>query len=140
MALNIIRRGGSDYWYLRGSLFGKTVYKSTGLTDKHLAEAVRIRTEATMLHEHVFGPTATKTFSEAAASYVKSAGSERFLDRLIRHMGSAQLHSITQNDLDDAARDLYPNAQLETRNRQCYTPFIAVWKHAVRNSWADVRM
>ncbi|MEP9374245.1 tyrosine-type recombinase/integrase [Mesorhizobium sp. KR1-2] len=137
--MKIVRRSDSDYFYLRCSLFGKTVCKSTGLTDRNLAEAVRIQTEASMLHEHVFGPKATKTFSEAAASYVKSGGSNRFLDRLIRHMGSALLHTIGQAELDEAARELYPTSAPETRNRQCYTPFIAVWNHAIGNGWADVR-
>lgn len=139
MPLKIVRRDGSDNWYLRGTLFGKTVCKSTGLTDKHLAEAVRIQTEASILREHVYGPKATKTFSEAAASYIKSGGSERFLDRLIRHMGSALLHGISQADLDAAAIELYPAASNETHNRQCYTPFIAAWNHAVRNGWAETR-
>lgn len=46
---------------------------------------------------------------------------------------------ISQSDLDTAARTLFPTASPETRNRQCYTPFIAVWNHAVVNQWAETR-
>jgi integrase len=56
------------------------------------------------------------------------------------HFGETRLTDIKQKELDAAALALFPTAQPETRNRQCYTPFIAVWNHAVKNGWAEVRM
>jgi integrase len=55
------------------------------------------------------------------------------------HFGSRRLATITQSDLDAAAKKLFPSAKPETLTRQCYAPFIAVWNHAVRNEWAKER-
>lgn len=81
-------------------------------------------------------------------SYMEKGGSPRFLGTmdaagkwsgLIGHFGRVRLSTIGQHDLDEAARKLFPRAGAETRNRQCYTPFIAIWNHAVGNQWADPR-
>lgn len=50
------------------------------------------------------------------------------------------LDEITQQDLDDAAAKLRPNAGPKTRNREVYTPFIAVYTAAVEASRAPRRV
>jgi integrase/recombinase XerD len=68
-----------------------------------------------------------------------AGGSTRFLGeevngkwtRLLGHFETTTLHTISQDDLNAAADKLYPNTQHDTRNRQCFTPFIAVWNHAL---------
>lgn len=137
MGLKLLRRG--QIWYLRGSVCGTPVYKSTKLKDRRLADALRVRTEREIAEAHAFGVSATKTFADAAEVYLASGGSGRFLKPLLTRFGQSHLNAITQNDLDTAARELYPNAQPETRNRHCYTPFIAVWNEAVLNDWARPR-
>jgi integrase/recombinase XerD len=102
-----------------------------------------------MLQESIHGKKALVTFHEAAASYGKTGAPLRFIygvnkagdkeSGLAIHFKDKLLKDIHQNDLDDAARKLFPDATPETRNRQCYTPFIAVWNHAVKNGWADIR-
>lgn len=147
MPLKLIRRDGSDNWYIRGSVRGTRVFESTGTSDKEYAEAIRVKREARILEESVHGAKATVTFVEAASSYLDGGGSIRFLGRqegtrwtgLVGHFGARKLRTIGQADLDEAARKLLPNASQETRNRQCYTPFIAIWNHAARNGWADER-
>lgn len=148
MPLKLVKRKDSKAWWIRGTVHGQTVYESTGTDDEEVAEAIRIKREAGIVSDYVFGPKATRTFAQAVESYLKAGGDKRFIgaeyddgtrDGLLGHFYSTPLKDIQQNDLDDAARKLYPNAQPETRNRQCYTPFIAVWNHAVKNGWADVR-
>jgi integrase/recombinase XerD len=149
MSLELKRRAGSPYWYLRGTVRGQSVFETTGTDDKAAAEALRIQREAELLKQSVFGKKATVTFAEAAASYLAAGGSPRFLgefdeatgqwDGLIGHFYSAKLHTIGQDELNAAAVKLYPNATPDTRNRQVYTPFIAVWNHAVGNQWAEFR-
>ena len=71
-----------------------------------------------------------------------AGGSPRFLGeevngkwtRLLGHFETRVLRTITQDDLDAAAEKLYPNTQHDTRNRQCYTPFIAVWNYKLPDS------
>ncbi|RWP19282.1 MAG: site-specific integrase [Mesorhizobium sp.] len=138
MPLKLEKRG--KVWWLRGSVRDIKVYRSTKVTNEQDADDIRIVTEHQLLLESVFGKAATKTFGEAVASYVESGGSDRFLRPITEVFGKFRLRDIKQNDLNAAAAKLYPTAQPETRNRQCYTPFIAVWNHAVKNGWAEVRL
>jgi len=147
MPLKLVKRKDSPSWWIRGTVHGQAVYESSGTHDKEVAEAIRVKREAGLISDHVFGPKATRTFAQAVESYLKAGGDARFIgterdgirDGLLGHFYDRPLKDIQQNDLDNAGRVLYPTAQPETRNRQCYTPFIAVWNHAVKNGWAEVR-
>lgn len=149
MPLKLTRRKGSDNWYIRGTVRGQGLFESTGTSDRQIAEQIRIKTEARLLAESVHGKRATVTFEEAADAYLAAGGSSRFLIGYSRATGAATgiavhfrgrlLKDLGQGDLDAAARTLFPLATPETRNRQCYTPFIAVWNYAVNNQWAEPR-
>lgn len=148
--LTLFQRGGN--WYIRGKIAGpageRRIYESTRTSDRERANAIRIQTEKRLLDETLHGERAVKTFSEAADSYLESGGSARFVlevrkkDKrqvgLMPHFGDKKLKDFKQSDLDAAAREMYPEASADTRNRQFYTPFIAIWTHAVKNKWADV--
>lgn len=147
MPIKLVKRG--SVFYIRGTVHGQSVYESTRTSDKQTAETFRAQREARLIEEAVYGKKAVVTFYEAAISYVAANGSPRFLGEeredgtrtlLIAHFGDRRLHTIQQKDLDDAAAKIYPRSNAETRNRQVYTPFIAVWNHAVRNGWADMRL
>lgn len=142
MPLKLKPRG--KVWWIRGTVHGQTVYESTGTHDKEVAEALRIKREAGLVSDHVYGAKATRTFAHAVESYLKAEGDARFVGTvdsgLLGHFYDWRLADIKQNDLDAAAAKLYPTAQPVTKNRQCYTPFIAVWNHAVKNGWAEVRL
>lgn len=143
MPLELKRRKGSANWYIRGTVRGIAVFESTGTPDRKAAEAIRIKREARLLEDSIYGKKATATFLEAAVSYAASGGSVRFLGNehagLTGEFAHRKLHTITQDDLDAVGRKLYPAAQPETINRQVHTPFIAVWNHAVGNGWAEPR-
>lgn len=146
MGLKLIKRGKT--YYLRGTVRGTngngqkhsvSVYKTTGTSDKSLAEAVRVKTEKRLLDEIVFGKAKVVTFRQAAEEYAGAGGSQRFLldvkadgseSGLVVHFGDRLLSTIAQADLDQAAKELFPAAMPDTLNRQVYTPFIAVWNHA----------
>ena len=141
MPLGKFKRG--DKWYIRGTVAvgdrSESVYQSTGVSDEAQAEIIRARTEARLIEELLHGKKHMATFEEAMNSYGDSGGSNRFMKPLYARFGKRKLKTITQADLDAAARELYPTSNHETRNRQCYTPFIAVWNHAVLNDWAEPR-
>lgn len=148
MSLRLVKRKtGSDHWYIRGSVRKQSVFESTGTNDKKAADAIRIKREARLLNDSIYGKQASVTFFEAAVSYLEAGGSSRFLGEevngrwtlLMGHFEKFKLHSIDQDALNEAAKKLYPNTQYDTKNRQCYTPFIAVWNHAVSNKWAELR-
>lgn len=153
MPLKLVKRKDTPNWWVRGATAGQRIYQTTGTSDRELAEAILNKIETRIRDEAMYGKKAVVTFDEAADSYVISGGSQRYILDVASHRGKTPgrasglavhfkgklLKDITQNNLDDAARKLYPKANNETRNRQCYTPFIAVWNHSVRNGWADVR-
>ncbi|NNH56963.1 tyrosine-type recombinase/integrase [Rhizobium laguerreae] len=142
MPLKLYKRG--KVWWISGTVHGQKVRETTGSNDKEVAEAIRIKKEAGLVSDHVYGPKATRDFSDAVTSYIEAGGERRYIGTphsgLLGHFYSTPLKDIQQNDLDEAARTLYMTALPETRNRQCYTPFIAVWNHAVKNGWADMRL
>jgi hypothetical protein len=144
-----------DSWNVKGQTTGISVApsesnlysKARALTTRRAAEAIRIKREARLLEDSVYGRKASVTFFEAAVSYMAAGGSPRFLGeevggrwtRLMGHFERTKLLAIGQDDLEAAAQKLYPTASADTRNRQCFTPFIAVWNHAVKNNQADLR-
>lgn len=145
MPLTLSQRKG--VYYLRGSVRGIPVYESARTRDPEIAERVRQARENELTEFSILGPKATTTFDKAADSYIEAGGSDRFLLRvrktdgaqlgLMVHFRGTLLKDIGQHELDAAARKLLPHASPETRNRQVYTPFIAVWNHAVAAKWAD---
>lgn len=149
MPLIKFRRGDKGNWIIRGTVRGQSIYESTGTSDEEAAEAIRVQAEVRLLNESIYGKKAVVTFQEAAESFVSSGGSDRFIFEIRKktqkpvglavHFRNKLLHTITQRDLDEAARKLYPGCLPETLVRQCYAPFIAVWNHAVRNQWAEPR-
>lgn len=149
MPLRLCRRSGSDNWYIRGTVRGIAIFESTGTDSKKAAEEIRARREAEVLDISVHGKKAAGTFMQAAVLYLEAGGSPRFVgtydeltgkwDGLIGHFGNSKLSAIGQIELDAAARVLYPNASAETRNRQVYTPFIAIWKKAETRGLCEVR-
>src|SRR5438045_3820430 len=79
MPLRLVRRKGSEHWYVRGSVRGVRVFETTGTDRKEIAEAIRIKREARLLNESVFGKQKSLVFEEAALAYLENAGSPRFL-------------------------------------------------------------
>jgi len=141
MPLTKFKRG--KVWYLRGTVTvgdrSESIYTSTGVSDEGQAEIIRTRTESRLTDELLLGKKHMATFEEAMVSYGESGGSNRFLSPINDQFRTWKLRDITQTDLDKAARKLYPRVTPETLNRQVYTPFIAVWNHAVLNEWCDMR-
>lgn len=146
MPLDVFLRG--KVWYMRGTVRPNTddsisVYQSTGTTDKRQAQVIAAQTENRLIEETIHGKIATVTFLEAALAYISAGGSSRFLGTedtgLCGALGKMRLAAIKQEDLDNASAKLYPNALPETRLRQFYTPFTAVWNHAVKENWAKPR-
>lgn len=150
MRLYLYQRTSTSNFIIRGTdSEGNAVYKSTKTTDRAIAEKKRIKLENELLEESVHGKKAVMTFDQAAVSYIEAGGDPRFLGRFDETTGKTsgltgkltgvKLRSINQATLDRVARELLPNVLPDTQNRQVYTPFIAVWNHAVDNEWADHR-
>lgn len=141
--MSIIKFMRGDKWYLRGTIKvggkSKSINKTTGTADEEAAEILRIEEERSLTYELLHGAEHVATFNDAAESYLEGGARNRFLTKVCDLLGGRKLKTIGQDDLDRSARKAYPGTQPETLNRQFYTPFIAVWNHAVRNRWAEPR-
>lgn len=91
MPLKLVQRHGSPFWYIRGSVRGIRVDESTGLSDRGAAEEARILREAELVHRSIHGDSATRTFAEAALSYMEAGGERTHLTPLLKHFGSMRL-------------------------------------------------
>jgi integrase/recombinase XerD len=138
MPLKLAKRKNSPFWWIRGTVCGTSINKSSRLTDRKLAEAMRKRLQTEIETASAYG-TVEKTFNDACEAYLGWGGSDRFLDPLRKKLGDTKLSRIDQPTLDALARELHPTAQPSTLNRQVYTPFIAAWNYAAENDWARVR-
>lgn len=132
-------------WYVRGTVRGIYIFETTGTNDRSAAEAIRIKREADILERSIFGPGATVAFAEAVISYLNAGGEARFLGSydektgkwslLIGHFADTPIGKIGQDEIDQAAYALYPNAKPATRKRQVYAPMAAVLHHAAAKNW-----
>jgi integrase/recombinase XerD len=137
MGLKLFKRGKT--YYVRGTVRGQSVFETTGTGNRAVAETIRIKTENRLLDHSIYGRVATLMFESAANNYEAAGGSMRYISEelkngkptgILHYFRGKVLATITQTDLEAAARALYPKASPETVNRQLFTPFIAVWNHA----------
>lgn len=138
--LKLVRRHGSPFIYLRGTVRGISIDETTGITigSTKAANEYKAHREAELLAESIYGKRAVATFSQAALSYIEAHGETRFLAPIITYFGtSTKLAKIGQDEIDIAARKLYPTQAASTLNRQVYTPISAVLKHAARRKWCN---
>lgn len=137
MPLKLVRRPRSPFWYMRGTVRGLSVTESTGTGDRAQAEEVRALREAELVRRSIHGDKGTRTFGEAALSYMEAGGERHHLAPLILRWGETPLAKIGQAEIDKAARALKPDAGPSTLNRCVYTPTAAVLHHAARLQWCD---
>lgn len=140
MPLKLVRRHGSPYWYVRGSVRGQSVDESTGIADEAAAEAYRAKREWELQQAAVFGKKSVVTFLAAAVAYMEDGGERRFMAPLLRHFGAMKLKDVTQDAIDDAAKLLYPGRARSTVNRQLHTPVACVLRFAAAKGWTDLRV
>lgn len=80
----------------------------------------------------------TKTFSDAAASYIEHGGEAKYLPKIVAEIGGSPLASIIPFDIIQMALKLLPDKSNATRNRSVMTPVGAVLSHAHQRGWGPV--
>ncbi len=94
MALKLTNRNG--VWYIQGAdPAGRFIRKSCKTRDREKAEQLRAQLEAKLWKGHIYGEEAVKTFEDAALSYVKDYGEERFIVPVAEFFRGQTLKSIT---------------------------------------------
>lgn len=123
------KAGRWSHYRVRGTEHGVYVDKSTGVSERKVAQRILKEWKAEAQRQAVAGPIKRITFAEAAIAYMEAGGERRFLAPLLKHFGNSELATIGQSDIDAAAVTLYAGATPATRNRQVYSPVSAILKH-----------
>ena len=142
MPLKITKRNGSPYWQITGSLAGERVRESTGTTDRHQAELIRLDIERTILTKRK--RVGDYLLADAILAYLDKGGDDRFLSAINEHLGRTKLTAIDQELIDRTAREIYgtykhgkkiKSYSKATLVRQFYTPLAAVLHYAADLGW-----
>lgn len=123
----------SPNYRIRGTHLGVRVDRSSGFSEQRKAQAILIRIKAEIesgaLAPAPRVPTA-RGLASAVTSYIQAGGEARFLTPILEHFGPGASVEIDQAMADAAAAAIYPKATPATRNRQFFTPLLAVLAHA----------
>lgn len=133
MPLKLRKRG--RIWHYSGTVAGRVLRRSTGTTDKAIAQRIAAEAEAAEWNRHLDGPHAHVTFAQAALSYLETEKPERFIAPIAGHWKDTRLREITPEAIRQSAFKLYPNAKGATRNRQVIVPTQAIINHAAGLNW-----
>jgi integrase len=144
MPLKVVRRSDTKILWLAGTVCGQRIRESTGTDDPKLAEEKRAAREAAILRADMHGVTVSRTFAEAALSYLKRHRSEDTKRRLHRFLGFLKASGrqaigcdqVNQELLDAACEALLrPGSADPTRLREVVSPVRTVLRHAAIRGW-----
>jgi integrase len=134
MPLKKVRRHGSPFWYVRGTVRGQPVDETTGTEDEAAAEAYRIKRENELLDRSLLGERAPKSFVRAAHDYIQAAGlsprDESYVIRLAELYAGKTLGQIDQGEIERAVRRFCPDNAPASINRTIIGPIAAILHHA----------
>lgn len=139
MPLKLIppREGKTPYWYIRGTLYGRSIDASTKARDKKGAQKFKERFELALAKQDG-EKNSPATFKIAAEMYVNFRDpkdrDQKWIDKIVAIIGDYRLSDIRQNTLIDAANELYPRATPETKNRQVLGIASSILHYAAENN------
>jgi integrase len=133
-------RKGNRTYVVRASVNGRQVEKVLEATTR--ADAKR---EAADFLAAIRGraPDEIVTFAYAARAYMAfrkpRRDDEKWINKLIGHMGQRDVREIKSDDIRQAADALCPTVQPETQVRYVYTPASAILHYAAEQDWCAYR-
>ena len=128
LKLQAPKAGRSPYWRIRGTYQGVYIDQSTGSTDRRFA-AQKMRQIREQIERGELRPATGPTWEDALTAYLDAGGDPRFMPPLLDYWKNTPLANFNQIAVDACAALLYPQAGPATRNRQVYTPIMAVAAH-----------
>lgn len=122
--------GRTSFYRVRGTYLGVYLDRSTETADARAARRLMSGWAKQIERGEIRGQ-GELTFDQAVVSYLQAGGDSRFLQPIVAAVGLHKLaREMDQAAVDALASDLYPEGSPATRNRQVYTPVLAVLRHA----------
>ena len=134
-------RKGNRFWLARVSVNGRRAEVSSGTTDKAAAKRWAREFERKLaLDGRAPRPGEAVAFAYAAEKYLAyrddpSRAEQIRIARLVAVLGRKMVGEISQADLVDAARRLYPHQAAATLNRHALRPAAAILHYAESCGW-----
>jgi integrase len=143
------REGRSRHWRIRGTIKGRYIDESTGVSSQTRAEEIRIKRENELLDQAIFGAKATTTFAVAAVSYLESrqpkgmqryaiAGWNEYSPCLKKDFGETPVNKIDQAKVNEVIAKRFQGKKPGTIVRNFLTPLTAVLHHAAKQGWCAI--
>lgn len=129
MPLKIYRRKGSTVWQYRGTLAGRRFRGSTGASDRQTAERIASAVEDKFWKRGLDGKEKALTWPKAVSLYLAAGKPSRYLTKLVKYWGDAEVAALNAGSIRQSAMEIYPTAKNSTRNTQVVTPTLAVINH-----------
>lgn len=129
MPLKVYRRPGSAVWHYRGTLAGNRQRGTTGTSDKETAQRIASEVENKFYKRRLDGPEDSLTFPKAAALYLASGKSQRFIAPLLRYWKDTKVKDMNAGAILQSAIDLHPKVRNSSRNRMVIVPTQAIINH-----------
>ena len=129
MPLKLYLRG--EIWHYRGTVAGRRLRGSTGVSRQNKETAQRIAAELeARAWKHNFDPGSVLTFAQAALLYRAAGKPVRFLDRVEDFWRDSPVKDITGGRIRGSCRELYPSGKAATWNRAVIVPTQAIINYA----------
>jgi len=133
------RRG--RVWYVRGTVRGVSVHETTSTADANRAEEYRAQREAQIWDRSFKGERGSRSFGEAALSYLQGAdfspSYRATLRRIVAHFERWPCDRVDQTAVDEYIAKYHPSAAPATIIRAVITPTTAVLRVAAKRGWCD---
>ena len=132
------RKTGPGSFYIQGTDHtGRKVNDSLYTCDRDLAKRSFAERVAKTLEARISGPKAVMNFADACELYYERGENtnKQWLERICtcKWFATKKLIDMTQADLSQLAKELYPGCAPATLKRQVYTPFLAAYNACVEN-------
>lgn len=78
------------------------------------------------------------TFADAAESYLRNGGEDRYLSKILDRIGTTPVAEIVPFTIYEMVKELFPHQSGATKNRAGITPARAVMIHAYERGWCPL--
>lgn len=133
MPLEIYKRG--EIWHYRGTVAGQRLRRSTGTSDRKVAERIKAEAEARAFKRHLDGPGAGLTMAQVFTAYLDADKPDRFLLKLAEYWRETPVSEVFPETIRRAAKLIYPKAHEPSWNRQVIKPTQAAINYAAGLGW-----
>lgn len=132
MPLEVYPRKGSPFWYVRGTVEGTEIYKTTKCREERDAIRFARILEVQIYERHERITSGKKTLSEAIDLYLTNGGEDTYIEKIRKAIGEYYLDEIDQALIDRTAREIYPTQSNASVKRWFYDPIVTVLRYAAK--------